>query len=68
MIPTLERICREGKRLVNFPGKTSFVKFFQDRGEAARLLTEKTGKVYTFVDVDGRTHPGGWDPSQDDAQ
>ena len=41
------------------------VEFYNVRSMAAKILTQKTRKQYTFVDVDGRTHAGGWDPSQE---
>ena len=53
---------------MDFHGKRSIVRHYHVRSQAARILTEKTGQPYTFVDVDGRTHPGGWNPSQDDAE
>lgn len=45
------------------PGTLSDVRYYHVRSLAAGLLTEKTGRLCTFVDVDGRTHPGGWSPS-----
>lgn len=61
----LERIIRESRDKVSFHGKYKMVDFYNVRSIAAKILTEKTGKQYTFIDVDGRTHPGGWNPSQE---
>ncbi len=66
LVPTLERIIRESNAAVDFGGKDRVVRHYHVRAQAARILTEKTGQIYTFVDADGRMHPGGWDPSQSD--
>lgn len=65
LAPVLERIVRESRNKVNFHGKYKMVDFYNIRSIAAKILTEKTGKQYTFIDADGRTHPGGWNPSQE---
>jgi HEAT repeat protein len=64
-VPTLERMTREGDFAGDFRGKDRVVKHYATRSLAAKILTDKTGRVHTFVDANGRTHPGGWDPSQD---
>jgi len=68
LIPSLERLTREDESVRTFRGKEAPIEHYYIRSLAARILTEKTGKVYSFEDVDGRTHPGGWDPSQEGAQ
>jgi HEAT repeat protein len=65
LTPVLERIAKESRAVVTSHGKYQFVKFYNVRGLAAKILSEKTGQPYTFVDVDGGTHPGGWEPSQE---
>lgn len=65
LVPVLERIVRESRNKVSFHGKYKMVDFYNVRSIAAKILTEKTGKQYTFIDADGRTHPGGWNPSQE---
>ncbi|HUT28332.1 MAG TPA: HEAT repeat domain-containing protein [Sedimentisphaerales bacterium] len=65
LVPVLERIVKENQSTVSFHGKYQIAKFYNVRSRAARILTEETGQPHTFVDVDGRTHPGGWDPSQE---
>jgi HEAT repeat protein len=66
LVPTLERIIRESDAAVDFGGKDRVVRHYYVRSQAARILTDKTGQVYTFVDADGRTRPGGWNPYQPD--
>jgi HEAT repeat protein len=66
LIPSLERLARECKTSEDFRGKRGVVRYYNVRSMAAKVLTEKTGRPYTFVDADGRTHPGGWNPSQDE--
>jgi len=66
LVPGLERLARECTTTKDFRGRKAIVKYYNVRSMAAKVLTKKTGQVYTFVDVDGRTHPGGWDPSQDE--
>ena len=66
LVPVLERIVRESRARVQFHGKYSMVYFYRVRSIAAKILTERTGRQYTFVDVDGRTHPGGWNPSKEE--
>jgi hypothetical protein len=68
LVPTLKRIVTESDSAVDFHGKHSIVRHYDIRSRAARTLAEKTGQPYTFVDADGRAHPGGWDLSQDDSQ
>jgi hypothetical protein len=65
LTPVLERIAKESRAVVTSHGKYQFVKFYNVRSLAAKILSEKTGQPYTFVDVDGGTHPGGWEPSQE---
>lgn len=65
LVPVIERIIRESRNKVSFHGKYKMVDFYNIRSIAAKILTEKTGKPHTFIDVDGRTHPGGWNPSQE---
>jgi hypothetical protein len=65
LIPVLERISKESKSTVAFHGKDKIVKFYYVRSKAAEILTEKTGRQYSFIDVDGQRHPGGWNPSQE---
>jgi HEAT repeat protein len=65
LIPVLERIAKESKSTVGFHGKYKIVKFYNVRSKAAQILTEKTGQQCSFIDVDGRSHPGGWQPSQE---
>ncbi len=66
LVPTLERIAKESDSTVELNGKHGIVKYYDSRSLAAGILAEGTGLPYTFVDVDGRTHPGGWNPSQDE--
>jgi hypothetical protein len=63
LVATMERITRESNAAQSFHGRRSMVEHYGVRSLAAKILTEKTGQPYTFVDVDGRTHPGGWNPS-----
>lgn len=63
LVPVLQRIVRESRAKVSFHGKDKMVEFYRVRSLAAEVLTEKTGTAYSFIDVDGRTHPGGWNPS-----
>jgi len=63
LVATMERIARESNSSQSFHGSRSMVEHYTVRSLAARILTEKTGQPYSFVDVDGRTHPGGWNPS-----
>jgi HEAT repeat protein len=64
LVPVLERIAQENRYKVSFAGKD----FYNVRSDAAKILTEKTGREHTFVDVDGRTHPGGWNPTMKDSE
>jgi HEAT repeat protein len=66
MVETMERIARESKSSQSFHGRRSMVEYYGVRSLAAKILTEKTGEAHTFVDADGRTHPGGWNPSMDE--
>ena len=66
LVPVLERIAAESRAQVEFHGKYQLVEFYSVRSIAARILTEKTGRPHTFADVDGRRHPGGWNPSQEE--
>ena len=66
LVPTLERIARESNAVADFGGRDRLVRYYYVRAQAARILTDKTGQVYTFVDADGQTHPGRWNPSQPD--
>ncbi|MEN6337273.1 MAG: HEAT repeat domain-containing protein [Phycisphaerales bacterium] len=68
LIPPLERLIKESEAVRPFRGKEAVIKHYYIRSLAAKILTEKTGRAYTFVDADGRTHPGGWDPSLEGAQ
>jgi hypothetical protein len=68
LIPSLERLAKECETSEDFRGKRGIVRYYKVRSMAAKTLTEKTGRPYTFVDADGRTHPGGWDPSQEDGR
>ena len=63
LIPALERLAKESKTTEEIHAKRSIVEYYNVRSLAAKVLAEKTGQAYTFVDVDGRTHPGGWNPS-----
>ncbi len=65
LVPVLERIARESRDKVSFHGKYKMVEFYNVRSLAAKILTEKTGQVHTFLDADGRSHLGGWNPSQE---
>jgi hypothetical protein len=65
LVPVFERIAEENRLNVGFHGKYRLVDFYIVRSMAAKILTEKTGTSYSFIDVDGRRHPGGWDPSQE---
>ena len=64
LVPAIERIIREDRHAVTTVTPRGRFTFYRDRSLAAKFLIEKTGRPYTFVDVDGQTHPGGWDPSQ----
>ncbi|MBN1344847.1 MAG: HEAT repeat domain-containing protein, partial [Phycisphaerae bacterium] len=59
LIPALERIVAEHPPMVVGDGKTER-KSHPLRSFAAKLLTDKTGKPHTFIDVDGQPRPGGW--------
>jgi hypothetical protein len=63
LVPILQRITAESRSKVDFHGKYMMVSFYNVRSGAAKILTEKTGEPHTFIDVDGRIHPGGWNPS-----
>jgi hypothetical protein len=65
LVPALERVARESRARVESHGRYKVAKFFNVRSLAAAILTEKTGQQHTFIDIDGQTHPGGWDPSQE---
>jgi HEAT repeat protein len=65
LVPVLKRIAEESQSKVDFHGRYQRVDFYNVRSLAARILAEKTGQMHTFVDVDGRVHPGGWDPSRE---
>ncbi len=65
LIPVLERIAKESKSRGGFHGKYKIVNFYNVRSKDAEILTEKTGQQYSFIDVDGRSHHGGWSPSQE---
>jgi hypothetical protein len=65
LAPSLKRIAGESRDKVSFHGKYRMVDFYIVRSLAAKILTERTGQKHTFIDADGRTHPGGWDPSQE---
>jgi hypothetical protein len=65
LVPTFERISKEDREAASIQTVHGFARHYHVRSLAARILTERTGRPYTFVDVDGRTHPGGWDPSQE---
>lgn len=65
LIPVLERIVKESKSTVDFHGTYKIVRFYNIRSKAAKILTEKTGRQYTFIDFDGQSRPGGWLPSQE---
>jgi HEAT repeat protein len=68
LIPSLEQLAKQNESVRTFRGKDALIKHYYIRSLAARILTEKTGQAYTFVDADGQTHPGGWDPSQEGAR
>ena len=63
--PVLERIIAESTWTTPFEATSGVVDFYSVRSRAAGILAAKTGREYTFVDVDGRTHPGGWNPDVD---
>ncbi len=65
LVPVLERILRENTQTERCRGPVGFVEHYYIRSLAAAILTAKTGREYTFVDVDGQTHPGGWRPSME---
>jgi HEAT repeat protein len=65
LVAVLRRIVRESQAKVSFHGGDKTVEFYHLRSLAAEVLTEKTGRPYSFIDVDGRTHPGGWNPSRE---
>ncbi len=65
LIPVFDRLTRQSWSTVSFHGKRGRVQFYDVRSLAARILAEKTGRPYSFVDVDGRVHPGGWNPLQE---
>lgn len=62
MIPVLKRFIAEDTQTVSHHGKDGVVPHYHYRSLAAAILAEKTGKQVTFVDIDGRAHPGGWRP------
>ncbi len=65
LVPVLRRIVRESQAKVSFHGKDKIVAFYHIRSLAAEILSKKTGRPYGFIDADGRTHPGGWNPSHE---
>jgi HEAT repeat protein len=65
LVPVLQRIVRENQAKVSFHGKDRMVEFYHVRSLAAGILSRKTGRPYSFIDADGRTHPGGWNPSHE---
>ncbi len=65
LVPVLQRIVRENQAKVSFHGKDKMVQFYHVRSLAAETLSKKTGRPYSFVDADGRSHPGGWNPSHE---
>ena len=65
LVPVLQRIVRESQAKVSFHGKNKMVEFYYVRSLAAEILSKKTGRPYSFIDADGRTHPGGWNPSHE---
>lgn len=65
LVPVLQRIARESRAKVSFHGKYKMVDFYLIRSVAAEILSKKTGTPYSFIDADGRMHPGGWNPSQE---
>jgi HEAT repeat protein len=64
LVPVLQRIVRESRAKVSFHGKDKMVEFYHFRSLAAEILSKK-GKPYSFIDADGRSHPGGWNPSHE---
>jgi len=66
VVPLLERIAAESRSKVSFHGKNAMVEFYHVRSMAAGILTERTGRKHTFVGTDGKTHPGGWNPSDEE--
>ena len=60
LVPVLKRITAESTVAVSTHGTKAMVKFYRVRSIAAKILTEKTGQVHEFIDVDGRRHPGCW--------
>ena len=65
LVPVLQRIVRESGAKVSFHGKYKMVDFYHIRSLAAEILSKKTGRPYSFIDADGRSHPGGWNPSHE---
>ena len=65
LVPVLQRIVRESRAKVSFHGKDKMVEFYHIRSLAAEVLGRKTGTPYSFIDADGRSHPGGWNPSDE---
>jgi HEAT repeat protein len=65
LVPILERVIKEDSQKESYLGKSRMVQHYSNRSRAAKILTDKTGREYTFIDVDGRTHPGGWNPSME---
>lgn len=67
LIPSLERIVKESKFMGSFQTKDfKFITSYYVRSLAAKILTEKTGKKYTFIDADGKEHAGGWYPGMEE--
>jgi|GEM_PF-2434996 len=65
LVPVLHRIVRENQAKVSFHGKDRMVEFYHVRSLAAEILSKNTGRPYSFIDADGRSHPGGWNPSHE---
>jgi HEAT repeat protein len=65
LVPVLRRVVHENHAKVSFHGTYKMVDFYLIRSLAAEILTDKMGTPYSFADADGRTHPGGWNPSQE---
>jgi len=62
LIPVFEKIIKEYKHAEYVQINGDNITYHSIRSIASKILSEKTGKKYMFIDVDGQEHPGGWTP------
>ena len=62
LVPVVEELIRTDEYKVTHHTDHGVFPHYAGRSAFARLLTEKTGREYTFVDVDGTVRKGGEGP------